>query len=88
MDNTTKPEKTGKDRRQKEKGSAEDETVRWHHLLNGHELEQIQETVEDRGAWCPTVHGGLKQSDVSWQLSNEQQKQPSQMININSDISC
>ena len=38
---------------------------RWHYLLNGHEFEQIQETVEDRGAWCPTVHGGLKQSDVT-----------------------
>ena len=29
----------GKDRRQKEKGTTEDEMVRWHHQLNGHELE-------------------------------------------------
>ena len=34
----------GKDWRQKEKGMAEDEMVRWHHWLNGHELQQ---TLED-----------------------------------------
>ena len=31
----------GKDWRQKEKRTAEDEMVRWHHCLNGHEFEQI-----------------------------------------------
>ena len=30
----------GKDWGQKEKGAAEDEMVRWHHWLNGHESEQ------------------------------------------------
>ena len=30
----------GKDRRQEEKGSTEDEMVGWHHWLNGHEFEQ------------------------------------------------
>ena len=29
---------TGKDWRQVEKGTTEDEMVRWHHLLNGHEF--------------------------------------------------
>ena len=29
----------GKDLRQKEKRSAEEEMVRWHHQLNGHESE-------------------------------------------------
>ena len=29
----------GKDWKQEEKGSTEDEMVRWHHLLNGHEFE-------------------------------------------------
>ena len=28
----------GKDRRQEEKGTTEDEIVRWHHQLNGHEF--------------------------------------------------
>ena len=30
---------SGKGRRQEEKGTTEDETVGWHHRLNGHELE-------------------------------------------------
>ena len=30
----------GKDWRQEEKGTTEDEMVRWHHQLNGHEFEQ------------------------------------------------
>ena len=30
----------GEDRRQEEKGTAEDEMVGWHHQLNGHEPEQ------------------------------------------------
>ena len=28
----------GKDRRQEEKGTAEDQIVGWHHQLNGHEF--------------------------------------------------
>ena len=29
----------GKDRRQEEKGTTEDEMIGWHHRLNGHEFE-------------------------------------------------
>ena len=36
----------GKDGRQEEKGMTEDETVGWHHWLNGDELEQAWE-VDD-----------------------------------------
>ena len=42
----------GKDRRQEEKGTTEDEMVGWHHRLNGHEFEQTQEIAKDREAWC------------------------------------
>ena len=34
---------------------AEDETVGWHHQLNGHEFE-LQEMVKDREAWHAAVH--------------------------------
>ena len=33
----------GKDWRQKEKETTEDEMVGWHHQLNGHEFEQIDD---------------------------------------------
>ena len=35
---------------------AEDEMVRWHHGLNGHEFEQIPGDSEDREAWCAAAH--------------------------------
>ena len=41
---------TGKDWGQEEKGTTEDEMVGWRHRLNGHEFEQLQQIVKDRGA--------------------------------------
>ena len=46
----------GKDWRQEEKGTTEDEMVGWHHQLDVHEFEQARELVMDREAWCATVH--------------------------------
>ena len=34
----------------------EDETVGWHHRLNGHEFDQALGMVKDREAWCAAVH--------------------------------
>ena len=46
----------GKDRRQEEKGTTENDTVGWHHQLYGHESEQIQGDSEGQGRHA-RVHG-------------------------------
>ena len=57
----------GKDCRQEEKGTAEDEMVGCHHWLNEHEFQQTPETVKDREAWRAAVLGLAKNQT---QLSN------------------
>ena len=67
---------TGKDWRQEEKGTAEDDMVGWHHWLNGLEVEQLQEMVMDREAWHAAIHGVAKSrtwlsdwTELNWGLS-------------------
>ena len=53
----------GKDWRQEEKGSTEDEMVGWHHWLNGHEFEQTPEVGDGQGdlvSLQAAVHGFAK----------------------------
>ena len=45
---------------QKEKGLTEDEMVRQHHQLNGHEFEQTLGDSEGQGSWQAVVRGILK----------------------------
>ena len=57
----------GKDWRQEEKGTTEDEMVGWHHWLNGYEFKQALEMVKDREAWRAAVHGFTKsQTWLEW----------------------
>ena len=60
----------GKDWRWEEKGMTEDESVRWHHLLDGHEFEQALGVGDGQGslACCsPWVH---KESDTTERLNS------------------
>ena len=47
---TGKESEAGKDWRQKEKGAAEDEMVRYHHWRNGYEFEQTPGDSEGKGS--------------------------------------
>ena len=47
----------GKDWKQEEKGTTEDEMVGWHHWLNGHEFGWTPEVVINREAWRAAVMG-------------------------------
>ena len=67
----------GKDWRQEEKGTTEDEMVGWHHWLDEHEFEQVPGAGNGQGTWHAAVHGVTKsqtwlrdwtQLNWSWQM--------------------
>ena len=51
----------------------EDEMVGYHHQLNGHKLNKLQEIAKDRGAWHAAVHG-VTEFDTTWQWNNNNKK--------------
>jgi len=59
----------GKDLRQAEKGTKEDEMVRWHHWLNGHEFEQAPGVGDGLGNLVCCSPWSHKQSDTTEQLN-------------------
>ena len=58
----------GKDRRQEEKGTTEDEMVGWHHRLDGHEFEQAPGVGDGQGSLMCCSPSGRKDSDMTEQL--------------------
>jgi len=59
----------GKDRRQ-EKGMTEDETVGWHHRLNGHKFEQVLGFGDGQGGLACCSPWGRKEVDTNEWLNN------------------
>ena len=59
----------GKDWRQEEKGTIEDEMVGWHHWLNGHEFEQALRVRDGQGSLACCSPWGRKESDATEQLN-------------------
>ena len=55
----------GKDWRQEEKGTTEDEMVGWHHRLNGHEFEQAPGDDDGQGSLTCCSPWGCKVSDTT-----------------------
>ena len=60
----------GKDWRQEEKGTTEDEVVGWHHLLNGHEFEQVPGDGEGQGSLACCSPWGHKELDMTERLNS------------------
>ena len=52
-----------------EKGTTEDETVGWHHRLDGHEFEQAPGGGEGQGSLAVYSSQGFKESDTTEPLS-------------------
>ena len=59
----------GKDWRQEEKGTTEDEMVGSYHRLNGHELEQAPGVGDGQGSLLCCSPWGRKESDMTEQLN-------------------
>ena len=51
------------------KGTTEDETVGWHHQLNGHEFEQTPGVGDGQGGLACCSPWGHKESDTTEQLN-------------------
>ena len=62
---TGKDPDAGKDWRQEEKGATEDETVGWHHRLDGHEFEQALGVGDGQGGLVCFSPWGHKESDTT-----------------------
>ena len=60
----------GKDWWQEDKGMTEDEMVRWHHRLNGHEFEQVLGHGVGQGSLVCCSPWGHKESDMTERLNN------------------
>ena len=60
----------GKDWRQEEKGTTENETVGWHHWFNGHEIEQALGDGDGQGSLACCSLWGRKESDKTEQQNN------------------
>ena len=57
-----------KDWRQEEKGMIEDEMVRWHHQLDGHELEQALRVGDGQGSLVCCHPWGPKRVRHNWEI--------------------
>ena len=67
----------GKDWRQEEKGTTEDEMVGWQHWLNGHEFEQALGVGDGQGSLACCCPWDQRESDMTewlnWLINREEQ---------------
>ena len=66
---TGKDPDAGKDWRQRDKGSTEDEMIGWHHQLDGHEFEQALGVADGQGSLVCCSPWGCKESETTEELN-------------------
>ena len=66
---TEKDPDAGKDQRQEEEGTTEDEMVGWHHRLDGHLFEQALRVGDGQRNLAYCSPWGHKESDMTEQLN-------------------
>ena len=66
----------GKDWRQEEKGMTEDEMVRWHHQLDGHEFESTLGVGDGQGSLACCRPWGWKEPDMTERLNWKGEQRP------------
>ena len=71
---TGKDPDAGKDWRQEEKGTREDEMVGWHHWHDGHEFEQALGAGDGQGSLVCCSPWGCKESDTTEWLNSKATK--------------
>ena len=64
----------GKDGKQEDKGTTEDEMAGWHHRLHGHEFQQTLGGGEGQGSLACCRPRGYKELDTTDQLNNNSSK--------------
>ena len=73
-------------------GTTEDETVGWHHQLNGHESEQALGDDEGQGSQVCCSLWGCKESDMTERLNNDACYKPGIVLRslqvLTSHLSC
>ena len=79
-DFTERDPDAGKDWRQEEKGTTEDEMVGWHHQLNGHEFEQAPGVGDGQGGLACYSPWGHKESDMTEWLNWNELRPPKQIV--------
>ena len=70
---TGKDPKAGKDWKQEEKGTTEDEMAGWHHRINGHEFEQALGVGDGQGSLGMLQSVGSQESEMT-ELKLEREK--------------
>ena len=74
----------GKDWRQEEKGTTENEMVGWHHQLDGHEFEQAPGVGDGQRGLCVLQSTGLQRVGHDW--ATEQQMTPGKVGKVRPEV--